>query len=82
MTEQAIMLAIPSLQLELPLEVRKKLVFDKALKKKFAKLIKDLYEQAIESYYVNTTKKCNVSNEIASKFQPSLLEHELKEASD
>lgn len=47
MTEQAIKLGIPSIQLEIPFTVRRKLFKDQALRTKFQLLIKQLYETVI-----------------------------------
>lgn len=72
MTEQAIILGIPSLQLEIPFSVRKKLFKDEALRAKFHQLIKKLYEVIIVPDYKERVRKYHISQEIGKKFQPTV----------
>lgn len=51
MTEQAIELGIPSLQMEIPRSVRKELFSNISFFKKFADGISKLYETVIVPYY-------------------------------
>ena len=61
MTEQAIILGIPSLQLEIPFSVRKRLFKDESLRAKFHQLIKHLYEVIIVPDYKERARKYHVS---------------------
>jgi hypothetical protein len=72
MTEQAILLGIPSLQLEIPFTVRKKLFKEDALRAKFHLLIKKLYDVIIVPDYKERGRKYHISKGIALKFQPTI----------
>ena len=56
MTEQAIKLGIPSFQLEIPREVRRKLFKSPELMKDFADGIQRFYVKIIVPYYKHKTK--------------------------
>lgn len=72
MTEQAIILGIPSIQLEIPLLVRKKLFKDENLRKKFHELLNKLYNFVIVPDFHEKKRIYRISKEVGAKFEDSV----------
>ena len=68
MTEQAILLGIPSMQLEIPYAVRKKLFKDVELRGRFQKLIRKLFDTVILPDYKESNRKLKIDPKIAEMY--------------
>ena len=76
MTEQAIMLGIPSFQLEIPHSVRRRLLIDDSLRSKFHYFFNSLFEIVIVPDCKKKNRQYNISEEIAKMFS---IENEIKD---
>lgn len=63
------MLGIPSLQLQIPREVRKKLFKDEKLLISFAKGIQGLYTSVIVPYAEKSNRALRIKKELGTKFK-------------
>ncbi len=72
MNEQAILLGIPSLQVELPFDVRKKLFEDGSFRNQFLSFILQFYSEIIVPDFKRREGKYKIEKEIASNFKPNV----------
>ena len=72
MTEQAIKLGIPSLQLEIPREIRDELFTNPELFKAFADGIEKFYKKIVVPYYSEKTVELKISKELALNYEETI----------
>ncbi len=72
MNEQAILLGIPSLQLELPFDVRKRLFEDGVFRNRLRYLILQFYSEVIVPDFKRRKGKYKIEKNIANSYKPTV----------
>jgi hypothetical protein len=74
MSQQGVMLGIPSFQMEIPAEVRKKLSKDKNLLENFASRISHFYQHQLLPNYEDIRQPLKINLEYVKKFEQTVSE--------